>query len=209
MTLNSAKHNEMKITKSEKLFYISTEQHSRCKPSPFCLSCNLKLWGYLIFKNKKSFQSSTLNEANQSHIQSLIYSLLPRCLLGSYSENWIKAPRLGCYKDTLQTQFSCAITEFCALIHNQQKMKKNMRETLWCSIAKRCNRCNLEDDLFNQRFSWFLMLFIKTFKVHIRKKSHYIDRETSLPFTQLHEYFSRNPAVWRNGRYKIDFCVCK
>lgn len=150
-------------------FQLSNTQDAN--PARFALAATRNCWGYLIFKNKISFQSSTLNEANQSHIQSLIYSLLPQCLLGSYSENQIKAPRLGCYKDTLQTQFSCAVMEFCALIRNQQKMKINIRETLWCSMAKRCKRCNLEDDLFNQRFSWFLMLFIKALSTHKNKVS--------------------------------------
>lgn len=120
------------------LLHISTEQSSQHKPSHLCLGCSLQLLRLLnSHKNKKSFHHSVLNETNPSHIRSLIHPILSPRLLGFHLENQIKAPELGCYKDTFQTQLSGSAVEFCAPICNHQEIMINVREILGCSTAKR------------------------------------------------------------------------
>lgn len=98
----------------------------------FTLVATSNCWGYLIFKNMKSFQSSILNYMNQSHIQSLLPpSTMLTGILFREADQGSQAGLLRGYPPNLIFLW--------VLCSNQQKTKINMRETLRHSMAKRCN----------------------------------------------------------------------
>lgn len=117
-------------------------------PARFVLAATWNCWGYLIFKNKKSFQSSILNEAKQSHIRSLIP---PWCSLGSYSEQQIKARALWGHPPNLLLLGCCAV--LCSNMPPAENKDKYEGEIV-AQYGKKVQRLsNSEDDLFNQRFA--------------------------------------------------------